>query len=269
MDNAIIEQKYKYSLVCPNCDVAFETDHHRKKFCTIACQKHFLHRTETKNCLHCNKEFKTRPEQLFCSKSCMTTYRHKTSNVKVLIETNKLKRIKGNALPIIYPMPILKEIAALLRIKRAKWQRSYESKLSGTKSYKKCPCCNKTFVYKVVNGCPPKYCNFCKKNVCQKNKIKNARIAKAKRRARIKGLRHEAIDPLFVFERDKWICHICKQKTYKRLRGSHNDKAPELDHIVTIAEGGSHTLENVACSCRSCNNKKSSKSFGQLFLFGG
>jgi len=42
--------------------------------------------------------------------------------------------------------------------------------------------------------------------------------------------------------------------------------APELDHIVPIAAGGSHTYSNVACACKKCNIKKSSKPLGQLNL---
>lgn len=76
------------------------------------------------------------------------------------------------------------------------------------------------------------------------------------------------VDPIKVFERDGWRCHLCKIRTPKRLRGTTDDRAPELDHIIPIAAGGKHTYENTACACRLCNRKKGSKPLGQLLLFG-
>ena len=93
---------------------------------------------------------------------------------------------------------------------------------------------------------------------------RHKRIDKAKRRAIERGLDSDNIDPIKIFERDKWICHICNKKTDMTKRGTYEDKAPELDHIISLADGGSHTLGNVACSCRKCNGLKGSKSFGQL-----
>lgn len=90
---------------------------------------------------------------------------------------------------------------------------------------------------------------------------------KSKRRALIRNApRVDSIDPIEVFERDKWRCHICGEKTHRRLRGTLDDRAPELEHIVSLADGGTHTWGNVACSCRKCNQDKGAESFGQLGL---
>jgi len=94
------------------------------------------------------------------------------------------------------------------------------------------------------------------------------RIGKAQRRARIIGAgRIDSIDPFAVFKRDKWRCHICGVHTPKRLRGTYDDNAPELDHVIPLAKGGSHTYDNVACCCRRCNQRKSDQVIGQLGLW--
>lgn len=95
---------------------------------------------------------------------------------------------------------------------------------------------------------------------------KQRRVAKSRRRARIRGANHQAIDPLAVFARDGWRCQLCGAKTPKRLRGTYEPRAPELDHIVALACGGSHTWGNVQCLCRQCNHAKGSKARGQLGL---
>lgn len=92
--------------------------------------------------------------------------------------------------------------------------------------------------------------------------------AKARRRARKKGaLKIERIGPRKVFERDDWRCGICNRKTLKSKRGLPHPRAPELDHIVALANGGSHTWDNVQCSCRECNGRKGASDYGQMLLF--
>lgn len=93
------------------------------------------------------------------------------------------------------------------------------------------------------------------------------RKSKSKRRALIRNApRVDSIDPIEVFERDKWRCHLCGRSTPRRLRGTIKDNAPELEHIVSLTDGGMHTWSNVACSCRKCNLEKGAASFGQIGL---
>lgn len=94
------------------------------------------------------------------------------------------------------------------------------------------------------------------------------RIAKALRRARMHGAGRESVDPIVVFERDGWRCHLCQVRTPRRLRGTLDPCAPELDHIIPLAAGGEHSYRNTACACRSCNGIKGASVQGQLRLFG-
>jgi hypothetical protein len=94
--------------------------------------------------------------------------------------------------------------------------------------------------------------------------LKAKRAAKARRRAVERGIEAERFDPLDVLMRDGWRCHICGINTPKHLRGTYDDRAPELDHIVALAEGGKHTRLNTACSCRKCNGAKGARSLGQM-----
>lgn len=94
-----------------------------------------------------------------------------------------------------------------------------------------------------------------------------ARSAKARRRVVAKGLPHEPVNPMKVFERDGWRCHLCGVRTPRRLRGSTDPRAPELDHIVPVAAGGGHTYANTACACRKCNGEKGATPKGQPWLW--
>lgn len=73
-------------------------------------------------------------------------------------------------------------------------------------------------------------------------------------------------DHITVFElgqRDGWRCHLCgRQVPQRRHRNRNND--PEIDHLVPISDGGSHTWDNVALAHRQCNNDRGCVGAAQL-----
>ncbi|WP_443026051.1 HNH endonuclease [Sphingomonas sp. PB2P19] len=91
-------------------------------------------------------------------------------------------------------------------------------------------------------------------------------MRKALQRGSVAGA--ERFDPVAVLSRDRWKCHLCGRATPQRLRGTYDDRAPELDHIVPLARGGKHTMANTACACRRCNIVKGARPLGQLRLLG-
>lgn len=89
-----------------------------------------------------------------------------------------------------------------------------------------------------------------------------------RRRAKQFGGSYETVDRFKVFDRDGWRCHLCGRKTPRERLGSKHDRAPELDHLVPLSQGGAHAYTNVACACRSCNAAKGATALGQLLLIG-
>lgn len=116
-----------------------------------------------------------------------------------------------------------------------------------------CSACGGTF----VAGYGDKRRSFCSADCAARV---NRRIAKARRRVRI-GVQRERFDPLEIFDRDGWRCRHCHRETPKRMRGTNAQNAPELDHIVPLSKGGSHTRGNTQLLCRECNGHKGA---GQL-----
>jgi hypothetical protein len=55
-----------------------------------------------------------------------------------------------------------------------------------------------------------------------------------------------------VFNRDRWVCGICRKKVDPDLR--HPDPmAPSLDHVLPIAEGGTNEPANLRLTHLRCN----------------
>lgn len=114
------------------------------------------------------------------------------------------------------------------------------------------------------------YANFAKlyrktingKNACTK--------ARHKRRALKLANTVENFSPTEIFERDGYICQICKIKTRPDIKSQYHPKRPELDHITPLSRGGEHSKLNCQCLCRTCNCRKNNREdFGdQLRIFG-
>lgn len=95
------------------------------------------------------------------------------------------------------------------------------------------------------------------------------RITSARRNVRVGAHGAESIDPLKVFAMDGWECQGCGCATPQRLRGTHDGNAPEMDHIIALGRGGTHTMANVQTLCRTCNILKGAMSmerFASIYL---
>lgn len=64
------------------------------------------------------------------------------------------------------------------------------------------------------------------------------------------------IDPIAICSRDGWKCYLCGIETPKSLRGTTDDRAPEVDHIIPLSKDGLHLPLNCSCACRCCNLSK-------------
>lgn len=84
----------------------------------------------------------------------------------------------------------------------------------------------------------------------EKNAYRDRRLARKR-----SNTTAEAIWKKKVFALDGWRCRQCKCKVQKENIYANN--AAELDHIVPLSKGGTHTYDNVQTLCRRCNQSKS------------
>lgn len=232
---------------CEHCCAPFTSIIPKARYCSDKCQRAHYRKTKQYGpfvCSHCHSEFYRRDSRRdkFCGRACSFANR------------------KAQAIELHNSSVVVRaETVALNRIARSVALRMA-----------KCRCCKKAFIKrrKYQRSCGDD-CLAALRAAARISKRTSpvARAAKSRRKALARGCNGaDRIDPIKVFERDKWRCHLCGIKTPRALRGTLDDKAPELEHIVSLAAGGAHTWGNVACSCRKCNQSKGSASFGQLGL---
>lgn len=111
------------------------------------------------------------------------------------------------------------------------------------------------------------------KNACKKWRKENPEIARSnkekyrkkhpdrvnsanrRRKSAKRGVYQEKFENIDIFERDNWVCHICKKLT--KGKKHPNYRSPTIDHIIPTSKGGADAPFNVACACLKCNIKKS------------
>ena len=86
----------------------------------------------------------------------------------------------------------------------------------------------------------------------QKARLRNARVA-------------EQVSFAAVCERDRWRCQLCRRRVSK-TRPYPDPMSPSLDHVVPLADGGTHTMANAQLAHLRCNVAKSDGGTQQLAL---
>lgn len=250
----------EHQLTCVTCGAQF-TFHRRKKYCSTKCRRSVILAPARKRerlgikprwedgtpachkeheCWVCGIAFK--PKRAGRTKTCGTKCGHTWAGTKSILNRTG-GRVWVRTKIRIEPKPIQDFPPA------PQWCRSCGAGYYRAKRYQR-------------------YCNDeCGAADREAQKKAASKAAKSRRKAIQRGANGgEAVNPIKVFERDGWRCQMCRKKTPKRLRGTHEDRAPELDHIQPVSKGGEHTYRNTQCLCRSCNAAKSDRPMGQLSL---
>jgi len=74
-------------------------------------------------------------------------------------------------------------------------------------------------------------------------------------RARRFGVEYEPVRLTQVYERDRWVCQLCRRRVDPHLKSPH-PLSKTIDHIVPMSQGGGHVYANVQLAHRDCNTRK-------------
>ena len=78
------------------------------------------------------------------------------------------------------------------------------------------------------------------------------KVADLRRRAREHDAYVSHVNPGEIYVRDAWTCQLCMQPV-DRDACVPDPRAPTLDHVVALANGGTHEPSNVQLACFRCN----------------
>lgn len=260
-----------YTRECARCAVTFTAAKPSAVYCSRGCKKAAsLDRKretgwtkpsgtrpwEDRPCRQCGEPYRVRKDntRVFCSDGCKEAWRLKAYEPRPVSYRITHRRSCADCGARFSP-----PAGSAYCSERCRSRAINKAATVHKRSPRLCKGCGETFA-------PPYgrsqalYCT----EACAKRTVR--RISKASRRARLREATVEPVDPIRVFERDGWRCHLCGGLTMKAKRGSPHPKAPELDHIVPLAKGGEHSYRNTACAHRACNIAKSDSIVGQPSL---
>ena len=273
------DPKETASRLCATCGQPFEAIRSTKKYCSPKCRNNRPGKPcgkpimVEKECECCGRPFVARKRSATktrggTARRCsMCHYRGLSADdLGRLLIKNMCKRIRQcRQCGGIFTKGIASKVFCSSDCS-AEYFKAKKREECGWDTVRSCGWCGEEFDSGPTGGKRSNYCSpECKELADRRNVLNHRqsdaykqhhRTYKAQRRARIRSLPHEPIDPFAVFARDGWTCQICGDKTPRKLRGTYDDKAPELDHIIPLAAGGPHTWDNVQCACRSCNGTK-------------
>lgn len=225
------------SRVCGSCGAQYEPIRVNQKYCGNPCS---WDKGWQRECEGCGEQYQTRhSDQRYCSKPC--AFKHGDLGAKAH---------PAKADSVMYKRWSRKAARSMKKQRKLALRREFLATKIRT-----CPECEQAYEAEYYGQV---YCS----KTCQRRK--KTRTKTPLLRARKHGVVSEAIDPIKVFVRDDWKCQQCNCETPRELRGGIEDNAPEMDHIVPLSKGGSHTYENVQCLCRKCNGIKSDTHFTDL-----
>lgn len=148
-----------------------------------------------------------------------------------------------------------------------------ESEAYADTAWRECRVCGKSFIRPWRSKGVPRLCPSaaCRETARIRSRKKSNELhgKKPSERARKLGLPYDrGCGPISICTRDKWRCQLCGVSTPRRLRGTYDMRAPEVDHIIPFGAPNcpGHVWSNVQCACRKCNIAKSVKPLGQMRL---
>lgn len=246
-------------LICEQCGSEFTPDHRKKarqRFCSYKCSNDWWHANRIEYvfiCKQCGKEYTKRrtDTSTFCSRECAFIWKHNES----IIREQEEDKQKHSGICIVCGREFKRDHASTTicsrecNLKRNNEKYfAYAHKKKGSPIYL-CRYCGKPFTAHYGDK-RRRYCS----DECDLRH--NGRIGAHIRRARMVGNGPiEIVDHVVVFNRDGWVCGICGKKV-NRDRIYPDPKSPSLDHIIPIANGGSHTYQNVQLAHLRCNIMK-------------
>jgi len=276
--------KWRTPRPCVICGSLFTNVTWKVKTCSENCafalrvwnQPGYGNGTIKATCVGCGQNFqrkrKSRDAGIYCSRSCAFAdpvrkeqLRARLASIALLrtgITTEERqqqraesRRLKKEARIAALAQAKVDRKLRYLEMLRAKKEERRIVRLA--RAHRQCDECDKAYQPFNANR---KYCS----DTCTRRALK--RVEKALRRARKRNLPRERVSPRKVFARDGWRCRMCHHPTLRKH--ANTDDSPELDHIVPLAHGGSHTYGNTQLLCRKCNGAKGFKLLGDLDLGG-
>jgi 5-methylcytosine-specific restriction endonuclease McrA len=251
-----------HTFICKGCgDIVFRkaAGDRRKEFCSPKCKVRGFYQRKAKTalCRRCGVAVK-RPKATLCRpcRLAVSVERLALKPVRVKATISNTCVVCGVVFQAIRPVQTCSKAC------RAERFRLLMTGKTQRRTTQQCRTCHQVMV--IADRANPRLdCPTCYK---RRYKREHGYLKSSYKRAKHLGVeRDRSLSMVKVGTRDRWICQLCGCRTLRQQRSTH-DRYPNVDHIVPLARGGTHTWSNVQLTCRKCNQLKSVEIRGQFRL---
>lgn len=276
---------------CKYCGIEFEPHRKTNVFCSKKCKdlaslkrRGVKHNPNTepyhKVCKVCGKPFDSfREAQVTCSPECAEIIHPKSKGIKKIEPVGAwVNRLHGNEFDFVEWKSkkrallrcktcgnVIERAQSTIRAKGIECEFCKEQKRL-QEARRKMAC----FFNALAQARTPKICAACggeffspysNQKYCSSRCKHKGQVRKGSYRARCRkyGVFYDpSVNRTAVIKRDGGVCQICGKMCDPNDHrwGSSGPDYPTLDHIIALANGGTHTWGNVQCACGMCNSKK-------------
>lgn len=133
--------------------------------------------------------------------------------------------------------------------------RRYKAERRAVPQQRHCTECGRPFLASVRKPANCFCSRRCKNRAWKRSNPAARKIIDVRRRMRKRAAYVADVSRSEIFERDQWVCRICRGPVDRSLPPRH-PLAASLDHIIPLAKGGTHEPANVQLAHQRCNAAK-------------
>lgn len=259
-ENGRPELRKHKDIVCDCCGKVYTPKKFKKQYdkhyCSLECQRKALGKHGTAICPICKKEFQASDDRKkYCSWECAHEglRRYSSKSERKAAEKARWKERHKDELEAKTAVKEAERVEREHKKQEAKRQKQLAK-------MHECPICG-------TATSRPKFC--CK--ACANKAENRKREIKRRHKLRENGKVDYSISLEALILRDKNVCHICKGQCdlsdCKTVDGTFiaGNLYPSIDHVLAVANGGTHQWNNVKLAHRICNSGKSAEIAHETF----
>jgi hypothetical protein len=247
------ERMNRRTCSCKACKKMFVPTREGEIFCSWGCYLKYVKRTRIYHCEMCGKMFVPKqPDRItFCSRDCAYAFAYARSVSKKAEKLKKRIRICSVCKSTFANKRGEQTYCSPTCAYKAMRRRQEEKSVTKHGHIHVCKYCHKEFIprYKDKHR---HYCSDkCQKIACRAN-------GRANRRARMRDAFVERVYKREIYERDEWMCQLCGESVDPHVLYP-DPLSASLDHIIPLANGGTHESNNVQLVHLICNIQKGNR----------
>lgn len=242
-----------YRRTCKSCGKQFTSKASHATFCSEKCRRTYnkANYGPERACSHCGGTFNKYNEARYCSMKCLEEARAERKREAIRRRTILIYREPcKHCGTTFYSRRLGRKYCG----ERCRYEAQYKKQRARINATRK-------IYIKVCKECISRYGTLYQASTVCSDRCSRRRSNRQKEVSRRHKLRENGpidwdISIASIIHRDGTACYLCGSEVDISVHHNHSN-APSIEHVKAVANGGTHTWDNVRLAHRRCNWEKS------------